>query len=511
MPIVPHNIFAFDNGNQMASILGSFWSVWFGEKDFVEDLMTADGSAYFQTYMDTLDLVNTKSRLNVPVFQRKYWSLLTALESEKDDYTGSEYQYGDTDVINYTKSLIPAYGDNKKFRYYAYPIDSSIVSVASVYNRVIDPSLAWANGVDFILDTDRSLIMFLEDPFENDLVPKVDVRDATTGAVTDRKLALWLNMSEWDQEYIYEQFGYAMGVWMESTEFYREFISAMWDSLLIGPTRSVLKSALSAISGIPFARDAETVVDISQTATSTIIATSVNVYTFKPTVQVSVAVGDVLEAGDSLCTAVALIEPGPNTDWSTIAGLALGPTLMGKTTSIHPVTIENKSVDVVHAGYDEEGRAVVRFDVSGFASDVEEFWTQAHDAGILLNNTVADLLDTRAVRDGPTLPADLPATINPFQFFMDNLFENNLYVIRLRPADFADGAPGLAALDALAQYTAPYTTYIAFVEIDDVSDSYEISSTDSVVFNKGVYNTDSITDFASDTGPTIRAIARSCR
>ena len=96
MPIVPSNIFSFDNGNQMASILGSFWSVWFGEKDFVEDLMTADGSAYFQTFMDTIDLVNSKSRLNIPVFQRKYWSLLTALESEKDDYTGSEYQYGDT-------------------------------------------------------------------------------------------------------------------------------------------------------------------------------------------------------------------------------------------------------------------------------------------------------------------------------------------------------------------------------------------------------------------------------
>lgn len=508
MPKVPYNSLAFDNGSQLASLLGTFWSVWCGDRDFVENMMTSAGSEYFQTYLDTLDLVATKSRFNVPVFKRKYWSTLTALESEKGTYTGLSYQYGDGS-LTYSTSKYPSYGDSKQTVYYAFPIDADLKSVSGVYNRVVNPSLAWASGVDFIIDTERSLILFLEDPFSNDLIPKIEIRDEN-GEVTDRQFLLWLNMSEWDHEYVYEQFGYALGIWMESSSFYREFISALWDSLVLGPTRSALKLILSAISGVPFAQDNETVTEIVNQSHATFVATDVNVYEFQPTVQLTVAAGDTLTPGQAMCTAVEILEPGNDTDWSSVAGIALGASLTGRQPSLHPITIENRTVDVVLAGYDPEGRAIVRFDVSGFPTDVESFWTEAHAAGVALGKTAAHLLDIRTVAVGEPLARDLPATVNPFTFFMDNLFDNNLYVLRLRPADFADGVPGLAALEYLHEYASPYTTYIIFVEMDPEIDYHDVSATDTISLYKGAYNEDTAIDFATDRGPTIRSI-RSCR
>jgi len=297
---------------------------------------------------------------------------------------------------------------------------------------------------------------------------------------------------------------------MESSTFYREFVSALWDSLILGPTKSTLKLLLSAISGVPFAQDNETVEEIVYQSNATIIATDVNAYSFQPSVQLTVAVGDTLTPGQEMCTAVDLIEPGSDTDWSSVAGIALGSSLTGRQPSLHPITVENRTVDVVHAGYDPEGRAIVRFDVSGFPSDVESFWTEAHAAGAALGQTAAHLLDTRTVAVDEPFPQDLPATVNPFTFFMDNLFDNNLYVLRLRPVDFADSAPGLSALEYLREYSSPYTTYVIFVEMEPVIDYHDVSASDTITFYKGTYNEEIAVDFATDLGPTIRSVRR-CR
>lgn len=507
------DIRSFDNSAFMLRALGSLWAYWYPERDALTALLTARGEPFYQVYLDLLDLVADRCRFNVPIFKKQNWYLFTLKESQKGDSAQLLSLYGTSGMV-YQGADKPAYGDKASEKYHSYAIDSTIKRVHAVYNRVINPSLIWMENKDFVVDGDRGVITFYSDPFEDPLVPKRDILDST-GAVVDQEIALWFNMSEWDIQNVYTQFGYALGIWMKSSTFYRDFISAIWDMLVLGPTQATLKFAITALTGIPFAEGGETVLHIiDESPNYKHVETDRNVYTFKASTNIIVSEGDVLAAGQSLATAALVVEPEVGQDLAAYGfrGMAMYNTLMSPVGLTGPIVFEDTTVQVNYLGLDANDKAIVRFDVSGFPIDIENFWQRSHREGLRLNRTLGDVLDTRTVRSSPTTPADLPSTINPFQFAIEHIFLNNLYLIYLRPQDFMPGTPGLSSLDLLYPYLPPHTTYMIFVEMTATTDYYSVGdSSDTLGFFKGTNVAESYSDFAVDIGPTIRALPGRCR
>lgn len=502
--------YTFDNSTFMTRMLGSVWDLWFPEKSTITGLMTSRCEPFYQAYLGLLELVACKSRFDIPVFQTKYWSQLIIKESEKNN--GAQmYNLYDTNGLAYQNSLKPAYGDKENNKYFSYAIDPQIKYVHAVYNRIINPSLIWMSNADFVVDGDRHVISFYTDPFEDPLVPKRTILDSN-GNVVDRELNLWLSLAGWDMQYVYEQFGYALGIWMKSSSFYKEFISAIWDNLVLGPTKIALKLAFSALTGIPFARETETVLTIiDESPVYKHVETDKNVYTFKASTSIIVKPGQVLHVGDSMCSSMLIIEPEYGVNVTQFPGLAIGKSLT-RGSFMGPIGFDNADVPVQYMGLDPNGKAIVQFQVSGFPQDVTSFWQRTHQEGLKTGRTLADLLDTRTVKASPTTPADLPATINPFEFAMDHIFIDNMYLVYVKPSDFASGAPGLGALDLLYSYLPPYTTYVIFVEIQQNTEYYSLEpQADSLGFFKGTTISETAGEFAVDRGPTIRTIPGRCK
>lgn len=507
MPLTPYS---FDNPDWLLQMLGSYWFTWFQDRISVREILAGYGELQYQAYLDMLDCLALTSKFTAPVFRKKNWHAFKVLESERFDESQLNLLYG-TSNLEYANSLKPAYGDKEDTRYFSYAIPEDIQSVHAIYNRLLDPSLVWMEDQDFLVDADRHAIHFYTDPFENPLVPKRDVLD-DDGNVVDREYILWFNMSEWDHNYIYTQFGYAIKIWMKSSTFYRDFVSAIWDHLVVGPTKAYMKLALTAMTGIPFALESETVLRVIEDGKWKHVETDKNLYTFKSAVTITVAAGDSLRIGDPMCNSVLVIEPTAGTDWTGIIGAAVNERFFRIENLDGPIVFENQDVSVDYVGIDAGGKAVVQFEVSGFSEDISSFWNQVHTNGIALGKTVAELLDTRPNPTGQPKPQDLPETINPFQFLMDNIFSNNLFLITLRPDHFANGAPGLQGLEYLYKYLVAQSTYLIFVEMSQGTDYYSIGdSEDDVTLGKAVPPLYDWVDLAYDKGPTFRVIKENCR
>jgi len=474
-------------------------------------MIACAGEMYYQTYIDFLDAIASASKFEIPLFQTKNWHPFTVLASERFTTSQLNNLYG-TSQLTYKNALIPAYGDKERSNYFSYRIPENVKEVNAIYNRLLDPSLIMMDNLDFAVDADRHAIHFASDPFENPLVPKRDVLN-DRGEVVDQEILLWFNMSQWDHDYIFNQFGYVVKIWMKTSSFYKDFVSAVWDHLTLGPTKATLKLALMAMTGVRFAIDQEVVSDIIYDSDSVHVVTPLNLYTFPSTTTLLVAVGDTIRPGDPLCDAVLIIEPSQTTDWSSVRGVAVGDAMLRMGGVRNPITFENMDTELEYLGIDQAGKAVVQFSVSGFPQDVAEFWRQSHAEGINLGLTLAEALDTRKTKVGQPLPQDLPQTINPFEFVMDNLFSNNLFVILMKPEQFAQGAPGLQGLEYLYKYLTPQTTYMIFIEMNQGEEYYSVGdSEDTLAFQKSV---DPITDTTEhlykDFGPSIKRIKENCR
>jgi hypothetical protein len=502
---------SFDNPDYFLRTLGTWWATFFGDRTTVREMLAGAGELYYQTYLDFLDTLAMKSKFTVPIFRRKNWHAFTVLASERFDGSQLNNLYG-TSRLEYRNILKPAYGDKEDTDYFSYRIPDQIASVHAIYNRLIDPSLVWAENEDFGVDAARHAIHFATDPFTDPLVPQREVLDSE-GNVVDHEILLWFNLSQWDHEFIYNYFGYAVKIWMKSSNFYKEFVSAVWDHLTIGPTKAALKLALMGMTGVRFALANETITRVINDGRWIHIETPTQLYTFKNNVTVLVEAGDSVVAGDPLVDAVLVIEPSPVTDWDTFTGVALNGAMMRMGDVKYPITFENKDVPVEYIGLDPNGKAIVQFSVSGFDSDVATFWRQAHNEGLALDQTLAEVLDTRTNPIGEPLPQDMPEFINPFEFVIDNLFSNNLFVIVMKPEQFADGAPGLQGLEYLYKFLVPQSTYLIFVEMEQDTDYYSIgNSEDTVSFQKAVPPIyEAVESLALDHGPTIKPIKENCR
>jgi hypothetical protein len=474
LPLYPES--DFSQGTDLLVQIGGFWSQFFDDVEILRTQMRNLGALHDQVTVDYDKTVASLSRFQIPVFHTENWYFITLRKSDRNRILNL---YGDP--LTYGQGSLVYGGPTSIENIFPLP-DTPFGPIAraqfTLYNRLVSPSRTLTSGLDFSLDDQRDAIVFRDDPFEDELIAKRDIFDEN-GALVDEEIGLWLFKGEFDQELVYRHYGFVVKAKQPSSQFYKDMVNALWDMHVAGPTLASLQEFLASVSGNPVIRnDRETVEVIRPEIDRTVVVTDKEFYEFPFDAAIIVAVGDVLFAGDVMSNAAEVIELcGAQQDLSSIAAISLGRGFVSGN-FLGELTFENKVVSLNYRGVDEDGKAFVDFEISGFPADVEAFWQRTQDNGKEPGQqTLAELLDTRANPTGQPEPPVLPSTINPLEFMVDNLLRNNLFLMRMRPAAFAAGAPGLGQFKHLRRVIPPHTTYVTIVELEAGTDIIEVDDT----------------------------------
>lgn len=502
---------AFDNVNNLQALLGAFWGGVFKDQEKLRNLLAAVGHSYYEVYLQMCEMHDSLGKDSVPIHSNRNWLGITFSQTAQLSSDALKIKYGDTGLVYGGGEVYGSFNETYK---YAYPLPTGTETFSHLYNLIQDPTMMLARDIDYKVDTVNNIILFRYNMLTDSRVAVNVVLDET-GVETDKTFTLWARNYEWDQQHIWNHFGFVLNIWMKSSTFYRDFISALWDCLVQGPSRSAVAFVLAALTGVPCVKDEEEVVEtVLKETDSVMIITDKNVYEFASGSTPVVASGDSVRQGEALVDSVRVYEPTATTDWSAFKGLAFGPRFLGMPLE-GPITFENKVTPVTYIGKDINGRVLVTFEVEGWDKDVISFWEHVHKNGLAGGKTLANYLDVRVNKIGEPIPTDIPSTINPFTLVMDNIFRNNLYLIFMRPADFAPGAPGISSMGHVLDYLPQQTTFIIYIETTPITEQYSLAGTvDDLGFMPAIEpTTDTVYAgvMVNDLGPTFRYVKEKCR
>lgn len=451
----------FDRPDVLLGVLGSFWAHVYQGNVLLEELTSAAGQAAQQTYGQLMELLNSISRYNVPLYHRNNWYALTIRQSQLQQATAQLATYVTPPENTYTTPTSLAYGvPTITETYFAVDKPAGLAEVQTIFNRLVEPSVELFEGLDYRL-TDTQ-IRFRQDPFQNSKIAQREVLNAA-GEITDRELVLWLYRGQWDWEYVYRQFGYALRLQLQTSEGYKQFVNAIFDAFNTGTSLRHQQLALSAAFGVPLVIETtETVEEIAEDSAHLNIVTNRHVYQFPKGTAAIVQQGQTVHAGDPLTDLLQIYELNrgetPNIRELTLGAGVLACGYYGD------LTFTNAEVSLI-VEPDVEGYTKISWETGGFVHDVEKFWEDVHAAGIAKGQTLAMLLDRRAEPVGQPLAASLPATINPLQFFVQNLLRNNAVIVKVRPGSRLGQRLAFVPAEQLRKIQPPQSLLIFVVEL----------------------------------------------
>lgn len=461
----------FDTNNELYATLGSFWRNEFKDQGVLRAYIDGICEQVHQFENDYNELVGSLGVPYVPIFHFVRWYKLAVRESNINVGTASKLRYGPNMAV-YGNQLDGSYGMPGEIFFYGgtgppknrYMLDLPEGMYRCLYfitNKLRKPDVLYSNGMDFVVDPTVHCISFISNPFDDnrfEIRPVFDER----GNVIDREITLWFWGSEWDLNYVYKYIGFLLNMDIATSNYAKTMLVSYWAMVQRGATVPDLNMFLAGMTGVPAALGDETVEVILEYPDKRQVITNKNVYT--SSAKVRVAVGDTVRFGDPLFDVFEVIElSGNNYDISNIEMLAFGKNFISGGYR-GELVFENREVPVEYRGIDDDGKAVVTFEISGYDDDVKLFWDNMLKQGKLRGTTLAEMLDTRETATAQPTEADLPTTINPLKYVIENLVGSNLFLINIRNVnDFAKNAPGLKYLRFLRAVVPPHTAYIILV------------------------------------------------
>jgi hypothetical protein len=458
----------YDEPATLLELLGSFWSDTYPDQT-VEDLVAAYALGAKQTHADMLELLAACSRQQVPIYHQLQWYHLVLKESEHNTNPSaslSTYGGGAVYGTDPTTGVELVYGQPYS-PYSTFPIPAELRECPLLFNRLTQASFTLVLGVDFVIDTENQVVIFKDNPFDNELFARRDVY--TDGEVTDREVSIWAFRPRVDADDIYTQFGYPLQFELASSETYRDAANAAWNGLIRGTAKQDIQAFVSAICDVPLAAGSETVQLVQLDDDVLVIATDQNVYRFNPAATAIVEKGDKVHAGQPLTDTVEFIEFGRG-DYGTLQAVSLGPGLL-PAGYLDSITFHDEDADLE---VDTSGVFTkVSFHVGGWPGDVEQFWDDFHTRGILQGQTLAQLLDQRTNKVGEPGASNLPTTINPLEFAAKNILRNNAFAVKVHFNHRGPGAVSMQHFRQLRRLVVPGTAMLIMTELsapdDDVT------------------------------------------
>lgn len=465
-----------DRPKKLLDTLGSFWASLYQSREQVLSYVESRAAIEKQSERSMCEAIAAVSRFDVPIFDKDNWRLLTLKESERNDAQTSLLKYDDPDVAAFYNGS-HLYDRPLERDASAFPRPSGLVHAPMIFNRITSPSLSLTHGIDFIIDESDDAVVFRTNPFDNPLVATRPIFD-DAGNQVDREAALWLFMSDLDFDRVFEQFGYVLGLKLKSSKGFRDVMNAIFDSIVGATAMRQVQLAFEAMTGIKLVQNTvETVELVDRDQDNEIVVTDKEVYKFSRGSGVLVTVGDTVTGGDSLTDDLQIIEFNDGDLPASLAALTMGKGFLAAG-FLDDLVFENKDVplEVTEAADHPSGFTFVKFGLGGFAMDVEKFFDDLHANGVEEGQTLAMLLDQRTNKTGQPTAFNLPDTINPLQFLVENVLRNNAFVVRVKVSQQLPAGVGLHNVRMLRKIIPPHKAMLLVVELVAGTESVTLSN-----------------------------------
>jgi len=430
-------------------LLGSFWTEVYEDRTQVESLCeaVAEEAKQLQEDLDTVD--KALSFKEIKPYRRELWYPLRLEESQLNTTPGTILRFNEGATFgNQSDGSAHAYGAPIA-RYYSFPAPSKLRGFGYIAARITQSAATFINGIDVLLDTDRGLLLFKENPLLNPALGRQVISD---GIQTSQSVTVWLSDALFEHSDVYRQHGFVFGMPSEQdSAVAKPGLVAISDAVVGGSSALTAAELLEAGTGIPFARTAQTVQHSFTDRTGKVLITDTDVYRVASDAVVPWAVGDVIPAGAFISSDVAVADCRRGTFPSWLKALVLHrglrPAAIDGDITFADVLSDLKSSYVT-------GNEVTRFPLGGTDSAVAQFF---------------ELLDTRLDAAGLRLSALTVASgepagkINPLRFLVKNWLRNSLLLVRITGS--ALRAPGAVHLAKLRELIPPHTILAVLTDV----------------------------------------------
>lgn len=524
----------FDRARNLVAALGSFWARTYTAGEQVTSYVVSTAQQVNQTHKNLLETLAALSRYEVPLFHEEVLTPIVLKKSQINRAQNSQEFFDDTDAVFNGTAAFDAPG---RTEFFYFPLPEKLVDVGHLFNQITFPTAALVRNVDFAVSTTRQALVLLADPFENAAFIK---RAIVTDGEPDEEITLWGFFGKFDYDYVFNQFAYAVGIKLATSQGYKDLVNAVISGLIDGgSTAARLDEALAAICGIPVsAAITETIETITTDASSTLVLTDKTVYRLPADAKLRVKEGQHLTAGAQLISGVDVLEffvgntylnvpvqdeelvcfpPPPNVfsdfDWGLLtdesgnslaintaddvcradrgklSALAVGPEFLSAC-FYSELVFENKEVPLEVDTARPDGYTYVKFNVGGFPDDVSAFFEEIQRRGIYAHEhksqcgpgrrvgTLAHILDRRKNALTEPTAENLPKTINPLKFIVENVLRNNVFIVRIATEALGQNRLGLYNIRHIKPLIPPQTAMIVVFELGAKKDT--IKATNSI-------------------------------
>ena len=448
--------------------LGEFWRRVFQDRELIRQLESGTSNLSAQLYQQFNETALTSDRLEMPVYARQRWRLVTIVDADANKAPGRALRVGGKHPPTvgaqtappYVAGFIPVVGGYVPLSgNVSYPLPSGIVGMTAIVDRVGDPRNILIPGADFTLDDGTITFKHAADPFKLGFPSRVVMRDG----VEVREVSLWCRDVASDDNFTARFFSYALGVAGTTSDWYKRYINALWTLAQSGGTDAAFQACVYAALDLPTASHSiETVEHVGALDAGGFgVVTSEAVYRLARGSDAAVAVGDVISRGTPITTAARINDAR---DAERVGALPLAGL---------SVSAPYAASDITYVGNDANGNPRLRFSLCGDADAVDAFWRRVDTFAENNNTNQANLLQVYLFESRPAVPGAVWGSLSPARFFVDYYYGNSakfITVDRGRLSEF--GLQGLDRLREALKYL-PATTRLVIQTDVGVADEVE--------------------------------------
>ena len=453
----------YDAPQNLLNVLGTFWSANHPNPDGPAAIVEGTAQLGRQQARFLEFAKNALAREQIELFRQDDWYWLTLSASNR---------------------TIAADG------WFEWAVPSNFCFAAAMFDKMYDPAVVLMAGSDMVVE--NGVIRFREDPLT--LLPTALEDNGDTTA------SCWLYGVQVDEQDVYEQYGYAVGLRATTSRQYKQLMNAVYDAIVATPTLREITLVLSAATGIPVGiSDGEIVELVVTTTDRLIISTDKNIYIYASGALPTVTVGDTINAGDTLTDALVVQLLGVKDLDEAVLALGIDEGLLSSCFR-SGLIFDNKNVPLIVDTAHPSGFTKVSWQLGGRRDDVEHFFKLMHDRGITeamtadatclpdaetyqaitpdgpvrrKKSTLAHLLDNRTTSYGEPGAAHLPTSINPCQFLTRNIFRGRAIFASVNLSGARRDAAHLVSL-AMQKILPPEQTLIFQVALTPIEESITV-------------------------------------
>lgn len=436
-------LYAYDRIEALLEPLGSFWHKSYEARNIVEGLCRARLELEKQAMQNAQEAFDATGVSSISPWHLERWYPVSLLESKRT--TGSPVKIGEEEIGQ--EFVIGGYVGSVA----SWELPSDLKDCNTLACGMSGYVSWMVKGLDYVIE-DGNLI-FAEDPFLDPGIVKYETTDTV-----DVELPIFMFGALFDRKYIQQNYGSVLGRYAETSQAYLSSVQAELNCIAANPSASSFRKLALALADVPYAKESETV-EVAQTHNGYhLVVTDKNSYKLSASADLVVSVGDDLAAGDPLTDAL-LVDFLSSSLPSGLTSLTL-PAAMLTGVCDGPLTFSN-STEALTVTTGVSGKTKITFPLTGDSSDITAFFNKLHSNGVSLGKTLANYLDTRAP-DSPGEPtaANLPTTINPAAFLLQNVLRGSCALVRGKTAAYGADAAGFSRTETLRKCLSPFTALL---------------------------------------------------